>query len=264
MFRTILRWSLIATLSFGAGCEESDDDTDTNPTPADGSAPQADAGQEPPSPVPDAGASAEGGSDASTTPPADAPLLPWKEGNTWTYKVTGGGEQTTKVTTVHALEPVGGTGPNATKMAFKVVTKKGELDQTISWQAVEGESVVRYREQSFGAMSGMLELEEHWVPSKLRISWKAEHLVPGASWIDASQETKIPVGGTPVTSETRDVWKVDGVDQTVTVPAGTFTAIVLIKSGGTSQKTYWYVPGVGKVKETGGQTEELVSFQVSP
>jgi hypothetical protein len=39
---------------------------------------------------------------------------------------------------------------------------------------------------------------------------------------------------------------------------------VLIKSTATGSKTYWYVPGVGKVKETGGQTEELVSFDVDP
>ena len=50
----------------------------------------------------------------------------------------------------------------------------------------------------------------------------------------------------------------------VTVPAGTFDAVVLIKSTATGSKTYWYVPGVGKVKETGGQTEELVSFDVDP
>ena len=37
-----------------------------------------------------------------------------------------------------------------------------------------------------------------------------------------------------------------------------------MKAGGSNLKTYWYVPGVGKVKETGGQTEELVSYEVAP
>jgi hypothetical protein len=51
----------------------------------------------------------------------------------------------------------------------------------------------------------------------------------------------------------------------VTVPAGTFTAIYLQKaSGGGTTKTYWYVPGVGKVKEDGGQLEELVSHELVP
>jgi hypothetical protein len=84
-------------------------------------------------------------------------------------------------------------------------------------------------------------------------------------WVEEYQETKAPVGAAAETKTTRDVWNVDGVNQTVTVPAGTFTnAIVLIKSGGSSQKTYWYVPGVGKVKETGGQTEELTAYTVKP
>lgn len=256
MFRTIQRVSLVAALCFGAACEESGDDDDGANGEVDAGEPaKGDSGAQ----QTDAGATGDAGS-ASTS----GPLLPWKQGNTWTYRVTGGGEQTTKVTTVEALEPIGGTGPNAAKMAYKVVTKKGALDQTISWQGLEGESVVRYREQSFGAMSGQLQLEEHWVPSKLRVSWKPEHLKAGATWLDVSQETKTPVGGAAQTQEARDVWKVDAVDQSVTVPAGTFKAIVLIKSGGTSQKTYWYVPGVGKVKETGGQTEELMSYQVSP
>jgi hypothetical protein len=52
----------------------------------------------------------------------------------------------------------------------------------------------------------------------------------------------------------------------VTVPAGTFTAVYLqkVSATGGSAKTYWYVPGVGKVKESGGQLEELVSYSLVP
>lgn len=39
---------------------------------------------------------------------------------------------------------------------------------------------------------------------------------------------------------------------------------MLRKAGGSTAKTYWYVRGVGKVKEIGGQTEELSSFEVAP
>ena len=212
-------------------------------------------------PGPDAGG---GSTPDSSAPMTTGPLLPWKQGNTWTYRVTGDGEQSMKVTTVGALEAIGGTGPNAAKMAFKVTTKKGPLDQTISWQAVEGDRVVRYREQSFGARTGQLELEEHWVPHKLHVDSSAARMMAGVTWPEMYSETKAPVGMPPETKSTTDVWKVDGVDQMVTVPAGTFKAIVLTKSGGSTQKTYWYVPGVGKVKETGGQTEELVSFTVIP
>jgi hypothetical protein len=190
-------------------------------------------------------------------------LQPWKEGNRWTYRVTDNGTTSLKVTTVGPAEPVGGTGPNAQKLANKVTTDN-DGDKTISWQAVEGESLVRYREQSFSKKTGALTLEEHWDPFKLHVDSSAAHITPGQSWTVEYSETKLPAGGTATTKAERDVWKVDGVNQPITVPAGTFSAIVLIKSGGTSQKTYWYVPGIGKVKETGGQTEELVSYELKP
>lgn len=192
------------------------------------------------------------------------PLLPFKQGNTWTYKVTGDGEVSQKVTTIGAAEAVGGKGPHATATAFKVVTKKGASDQTISWQAVEGDRVVRFREQAYHESTGELEGEEHWDPAKLHIDGSAEHTAEDASWLESYQETKLPVGEAESTETARDRWTVDAIDQVITVPAGTFKATVFIKAGGSTLKTYWYVPGVGKVKETGGQTEELVSYKVAP
>jgi len=212
------------------------------------------------------------GSSAAATPdgldagPLVGEVLPFVGGNSWTYRVTDNGEVTTKITTIgDAAEPVGGTGPHQDAMAFKVITKKGEdsMDQTISWQAPMGDKVIRYREQSFSASTGELELEEHWDPYKLHIDGSAEHRVAGAVWIEDYFETKIPTGKEPTTAEQRDPWTVDIPRQMVTVPAGTFEAIVFQKAGGSSLKTYWYVPGVGKVKETGGQTEELVSYHVA-
>lgn len=193
----------------------------------------------------------------------DGAFLPWKEGNTWTYRVTNNGEVSMKVTTVLAEEKVGGSGPNADEVAFKVVTKKGELDQTISWQAVQGDSVVRFREQSFHAETGELELEEHWDPYKLHFDGSADHTMAGASWLEIYDETKTAADGEPETQEARDRWEVDSPEEEVTVPAGTFRAVVVVKAGGGSLKTYWYARGVGKVKETGGQTEELVSYEVA-
>jgi len=231
MLKFLIRSTLLAALCLGGACDSEESD--------------------------------KGAGDASVQK-TSGPLLPWKQGNTWTYKVTGDGESSTKVTTILALEPVGGSGVNATKMAHRVETKKGAMDQTISWQALDGERVMRYREQSYSAKTGLVELEESWVPGKLHVDSSAARQVAGLMWIEEYEETKAPTDGTPETKTQRDTWKVDAVDQVVTVPAGTFSAVVLIKSGGTSLKTYWYVPGVGKVKETGGQTEELVSYQVAP
>jgi len=196
---------------------------------------------------------------------AKGAYLPWAEGNTWTYRVTNNGEVTMKVVTIGAEEKVGGKGPHKDDLAFKVVTKKGESDQTISWQAADGDRVLRYREQSFHATTGELELEEHWAPYKLHFDGTSAHTEDGASWLEGYDETKIYTSGKPdETVSQRDRWIVDSHSEKVTVPAGTFDAVVVQKAGGSDIKTYWYVRGIGKVKESGGQTEELVSYKVSP
>ena len=246
-FRTGL-WLAALMLAGGCGGDSNtgaDADASAN---ADVDAGVADGGQDP--------------ADSATT--SEQPLLPWEVGNTWTYQVTNNGEVITKVTTIEEMEPVGGTGPNKDVVAFRVRTKKGPLDETVSWQGVDGDRVVRYREQSFHANTGELELEEHWEPHKLHVDGSSEHTAKGGDWLEEYKETKIPAGGIASSETKRDRWTVDGVDVEVTVPAGTFRALVLRKAGGSTLKTYWYVPGIGKVKETGGQTEELVSYEVAP
>jgi hypothetical protein len=193
----------------------------------------------------------------------DKPLLPWKEGNTWTYRVLSAGVETMKTVTVGPQEPVGGDGPHRDTLAYKVITLKGLNDRTESWRAVIGSKIVRYRELSFSARTGQPSLDEYWVPYKLYVDGSEERMMAGASWIEEYEETKVPVGMPTTTGPRRDRWVVDSPDEEVTVPAGTFRAVVLQRAGGTSVKTYWFVPGIGKVKETGGQIEELVSYEVS-
>ncbi len=215
----------------------------------------------------DAGADADPVSDSGPATDMVAetmPLLPWREGNTWTYRVLSNGVESTKVTRVEAEEEVGGTGPNSKKRAFRVVTTKGVSDRTVSWQANLGQLVVRYREQSFAASTQALKLEEHWDPYKLRIDNSPEGRAAGAAWVEEYQETKLPVGLPSVVADRRDQWVVDSPSEEVTVPAGTFRAVVLQKASVGTPKTYWFVPGIGKVKEMGGQTEELVSYEVFP
>jgi hypothetical protein len=190
-------------------------------------------------------------------------LLPWAVDNSWTYQVTGDGEVTTKVVTVGVVEPVGGSGPNQAVLANRTVTAKGEQDETVSWQERVGDRVIRYREQSFKASTGELDIEDHWDPHKLHVDGSADRIVAGANWTESYEETKIRGEGGTTTAPRTDQWFVKAVDEQVTVPAGTFHAVVFEKKS-TDTKTYWYAPGVGKVKETGGQTEELVSYKVMP
>ena len=246
----------VASLPAGCGGSEPGDDNSTGGTSAAGGSTAT------------GSTAGTGGGGAAPMPIGD--LLPWKEGNTWTYRVTDdAGNSTVKRTTVGPLELVGGTGPNKDLMANKVTTHKDDtgdgidLDETLSWQGKEGERVVRYREQAFVRATQTLDLEEHWSPSKLHIDSSAAHTAVGATWLESYKETKLPVGATPIYDvQASDRWFVERREM-VTVPAGTFDALVLRKvSVAAAQKNYWYAPGVGKVKETGGQTEELIEYEL--
>jgi len=212
------------------------------------------------------GAGGDGSGGAASELPT-GPLLPWAVGNTWTYKVTKDGVSALKTTTIGELEPVGGEGPNAELMAYHVTTAKGTdlNDHTESWQGPssdEPERIVRYREQSFDATSGKLELEEYWDPARLHVDGTAEHTATGASWLDSYSETKLPVGLTATTKESRDLWAVVSNDEAVEVPAGKFEHAIHLRKVGGSTKEYWYLRGVGKLKETGTQTEELTEYKL--
>jgi len=206
--------------------------------------------------------SAGGTAGSGELPPGEGSFFPLMTGNSWTFRVTDMGVIAMKTQTIGPLEAVGGTGPHKDKMAYRATTTKDDGgDMTVSWQADVDGKIVRYREQSFMATGGALELEEHWDPYKLRVDSAEAHLMAGAMWTETYTETKLPVGMPPSTATANDVWRVIAVNEAVTVPAGTFDALVIEKTSG-SPKRYWFVRGIGKVKETGTQTEELASYEV--
>lgn len=188
-------------------------------------------------------------------------LYPLAEGNTWTYRVTGDGEKSEKVVTVEAEEEVGGDGPNADKHAFKLVTKEGD-DKSVAWQGVDGKKVVRYREQGFSKKTGEANSNETWDPPRVQVDGSAAHTKRGATWMEEAEHVKQEDEDAPESETESAKWLVDGVDQEVTVPAGTFKALVLRRVTDET-KTYWFVKGVGKVKEAGKKTEELTEYKIA-
>ncbi|HWA71155.1 MAG TPA: hypothetical protein VG937_02410 [Polyangiaceae bacterium] len=221
-----------------------------------------------------------GGTDpeGNTESTGTGPLLPVAVGNSWEYRVTDkDGVVTQKRTTVLDQEAVGGTGPNAAVMAFKVVTRKGAdlntetgLDKTESWQGPDPKDsarIVRYRELSYGAMTQLLQLEEFWQPPRIHIDGSQMNTKAGAMWIETYVETKLPVGDVaPAPSEESDYWSVISPDEAIEVPNGRFEHTVHVRkiaaTGGNEAKDYWYLRGVGKIKESGAQTEELTHYTV--
>jgi hypothetical protein len=195
-------------------------------------------------------------------------FMPLKAGVKWSYRVRdqSSGTNTMKETTVEAPEPVPML-PAVT--AFKLVTRKGAgmADETVSWQQLDGTRVVRYQEQSYapgvGGGAPTPGLLEWWDPYKLRIDWSAEHTVKGATWMVGYNESSRDRAGVMSTHPRNERWSVEGVNEMVTVPAGTYKALRVRRVGtdqnATSDKNYWFACGVGKVKESGGQLEELTA-----
>lgn len=204
-----------------------------------------------------AGADGAPGRDAAPGVDADpsARYLPMVVGRSWTYQVTPiGGAPEIKTSTVEALEDVGGEKAGTT--AFRVRTEKPD-GVTVSWQEDTGSAIVRHREQE-QTTTGSITVEQYYVPFRTRLDESAAHLENAAAWSESFTESTVGIGDTA----RQDQWTVEAVDEQVTVPAGTFSCIKVHRVGadaGQADKRYWFARGVGKVKEEGGQLEELMA-----
>lgn len=204
----------------------------------------------------DAPSDPDGGGQVCTTPLAQR-YLPLKVGASWAYDISEPGvDPRTKTSTVETFEDVGDRKTGV--VAFRIRSEK--LDgATVSWQEDRCTSIVRHREQSFD-LGGARVSDQFYVPAKPRVDETPEHLTLGARWTVSYTEVEVdPVSGTKTTSKD-ETWSVEAVDESVTVPAGTFTALKVRKTtSGAADKLFWFAPGVGKVKEQGEQLEELRS-----
>ena len=236
-------------------------------------------------------ATACGGSGAAS--PADAAAVngsgsfyPLAIGDNWTFQETAtDGTISAEVVSVVTQEMVGGTGPYASRMAYRVVTgdKINDPNGDVDWEA-EVQSpdlrIVRYREESVGETKGKEKNESYWDPPRLRFDEAADRIIASATWneapyteydtdvdTDADGGSSIPDGG--MTSDVEDdIWSVIGVDEVVTVPAGTFKALHLKridKDSSDGVKEFWFVRGIGRIKETGNgkPTHALTSYHVA-
>jgi len=198
--------------------------------------------------------------------------LPLAVGNTWTYKVTDpinpSAPPEMKTQTVYAIEDVG--GEKAGVLAFRLETLK-PLEKTVSWQIESNGVVVRHREIEFNVI-GATEYKKndtYFLPKKPRMDRTQAHTTLGAVWnvsyTEKEYSTNFPDGLLVSKSER---WEVEAVGETITVDAGTFDCLRVhrVVTIGTdiegSNKTYWFAQGVGKIKETGLQTEELSSYSL--
>jgi hypothetical protein len=184
------------------------------------------------------------------------PIFPVALGNRWTFKVTSSkGNITQKVQTVT------GTVSTDTGAAFVFRTER-EANLTISHQRAsdDGKLVRVYEQGDEEDISVMGRVR--FVPPQLRID--GMRTSAGANYESSHVEEHLSatdqvVSRVPKTQR----FLVEAVDDEITVPAGVFKTVrVRRETVGGSSKTYWYAFGVGKVKEVGGQTEELSSYSL--
>jgi len=194
-------------------------------------------------------------------------------GATWTYATTdegpdGGTVSSTKQVSVEAVEAVPGrAGITATRIHTVV---PGAEDQ-LTWQTENASAITRYRDDIYVAGTGTAMLMEYsvYAPSKLRLD--LTHLTTGQTYTESYTESVFEVTSTGTTSSSTSkpfAWKVINGAESITVPAGTFTAVHVQKANGNSgaiDKDYWFVKGVGKVKETAastGRVEVLTAYHI--
>ncbi|MFY0574568.1 hypothetical protein ACN28S_09610 [Cystobacter fuscus] len=201
-----------------------------------------------------AGSGGEDGQPALTT------LWPLTQGSTWTYRI----QDPSKGTFEKRVEVLGEqVVPETTMKAIAVLSTQPNKEE-MSWQLELDGTVVRLREED--RKQGKVSQVTTWNPATVKALSKPRAL--DWSYTSDIRELTRANDGTLEDKDKTYVWRVVGVNETVTTPAGTFTnAIRLERKRGDKVKpdddrTYWLVPGIGKVKEDGERLEELVSFDI--
>jgi hypothetical protein len=172
-------------------------------------------------------------------------------GWSWTYDTTdplsdGGVALGSKVVTVQVREAVPGkTGVTAWRLHTLVPGSQTQL----TWQDETAAEIVRHRDDAFLLDGGVID-STLYAPSKLRLHTSATDVATNATYTESYTETVTTPGMAPSTATRNITWRVINGAEQVTVPAGTFTAVHLErKRGATADKEYWFVRGVGKVRE---------------
>jgi len=209
-------------------------------------------GTPPPTPAPD------GGGDPVPSQP-ERSLYPITQGSTWTYRITEQGlAPYEKVLEVLGAQALPGS-PGASAILVRSIQPHLQEDAYL----VEHDGfVMRVREED--RKQGNLARTTTWLPATIKSL--ADSREAGWSGSFTTQETIRFPAGDEEQKERVYVWRVLATES-VTVPAGTFEAVKVERvrpDKPDSLRTYWLVPGIGKVKETGERLEELVAHDVRP
>jgi hypothetical protein len=184
-----------------------------------------------------------------------SPIISIAVGHRWTYRITSSsGVITTKIQTIIDEVMVAG------ETAYVFETARANNRGTRSIQRLVDNRLVRLSEETLDM--NMVTGRFRFSPPGLRVD--GNYTTTGDSYTDIHDKVELDAQDNVIATVTKNhSFEVESSMALVTVPAGQFEAIRVRRdrAGGTS-KTYWFVPGIGKVKEIGGQTEELMSAEL--
>jgi hypothetical protein len=183
-------------------------------------------------------------------------------GATWVYNVTDTGVAYTKNSAVESYEDIGGVA--AGTMGYKV-SETIKTSTQLTWYESTATDVRRHHDQQTDT-NGVMTSEDWYTPYDLRVDESPDHLMAGAAWTLSYMDAHTSASKPASTKMTTENWTTDAANETVTVPAGTFSALKITRTNtadGTA-KSQWFVPGVGKIREsnTTGHLEELQSYMI--
>lgn len=194
----------------------------------------------------------EGGSATSES------LLPMSVGNIWRYQVTevgtGNPPYTKRQELTEEMTPAGESEP----VIVQQTTKAG--GQTVNWLRRMGDAIVRVRQEDYDEL-GALERTTMYLPYKLRLDEAPERLAVGTVFDEMYTSVITDPNGLETSrTDVIDQWVIVDDDVPCETPWGTKSCVQIHRErmvGGLSTKDYWFAPGFGKVREEGGQIEEL-------
>ena len=94
---------------------------------------------------------------------------------------------------------------------------------------------------------------------------RPKHLVPNAVWTETYSDVVSRSGvATSQTTPVSAYWTVIAVDESVTVPAGSFNCLHVhrVETATGYDSHFWFARDVGKVKETGMEQKVLVGYYI--
>ncbi|RMH43845.1 MAG: hypothetical protein D6689_04115 [Deltaproteobacteria bacterium] len=184
--------------------------------------------------------------------------LPIAVGATWSYSVYA--VDAPDVVTTKS-QRITGTMPDPTDGVdvFVQETVKS-TGRTVNWLAVDGDRVVRRRQLDY-TPDGALERTTLYEPPRLRLDESPAHTAAGATFEVSYTEIELDPNGVEVDRRAiTEQWVVLDADAPCPDAFADIDCLHVQRGqAGVPPKAFWFSRGIGKVREDGGQVEQLTA-----